>query len=289
MYFHEVFCACLVFFSYTSALDFSSLPQINDIKDTLSSKTKPVSSCNACSILVTSFLKAVEETNRQSFQGGDAAWESEKLGRYENSELRFIEIQERLCSEVSSGKEQCYNLAERYEDKLEDWFYNKRKEIVDFFSYLCIKELKVCCPENTYGPKCLPCPGGKEKPCSGHGKCKNGGTRKAPAQCICDTGYSGKLCNLCENGFYQTDSSSSCEACDISCKSHCRGPGPKNCEVCADGYNFDESKGCILQLPSNSLEMTNDVTNETDEQTQGLEHKFENVTSATSQAEHSEL
>lgn len=29
-------------------------------------------------------LKAVDETNRQSFQGGDAAWESEKLGRYEN-------------------------------------------------------------------------------------------------------------------------------------------------------------------------------------------------------------
>lgn len=29
----------------------------------------------------------------------------------------------------------------------------------------------VCCPENTYGPKCKSCPGGTKSPCGGNGKC----------------------------------------------------------------------------------------------------------------------
>ncbi|CAL1263539.1 unnamed protein product [Larinioides sclopetarius] len=86
----------------------SELPPINmDSLGNLSSfKDKLVSSCRACRDLASSFLKAVDETTRQSFAGGDADWEREKLGAYENSELRFIEIQEKLCSDVTSGKDQ---------------------------------------------------------------------------------------------------------------------------------------------------------------------------------------
>ena len=29
----------------------------------------------------------------------------------------------------------------------------------------------VCCPENTFGPKCEDCPGGPDSICGGRGKC----------------------------------------------------------------------------------------------------------------------
>lgn len=44
----------------------------------------------------------------------------------------------------------------------------------------------------------------------------------------------------------------------------------------------------LVQADSNSLKMTNDVTNETDEQQQGMEDELNNA-GATSQADHSEL
>lgn len=35
-----------------------------------------------------------------------------------------------------------------------------------FFLYLA------CCPSNHFGKDCTPCPGGKERPCKGNGKCQ---------------------------------------------------------------------------------------------------------------------
>ncbi|CAL1263538.1 unnamed protein product [Larinioides sclopetarius] len=268
----------------------SELPPINmDSLGNLSSfKDKLVSSCRACRDLASSFLKAVDETTRQSFAGGDADWEREKLGAYENSELRFIEIQEKLCSDVTSGKDQCYNLAELHEEVLEDWFYEKRAQNLDLFKYLCIDELKFCCPNNTYGPNCIPCPGGIEKPCGGHGKCMNGGTREQPGNCICDTGYIGMLCDECKRGFYQDKSSStfSCEMCDKACKDHCRGPGPRNCEVCSDGYYFNEDEGCISEIDLNSSKAAEDLLNDTEIE---LDGQIDDVMATATQSEHSEL
>lgn len=79
---------------------------------------------------------------------------------------------------------------------------------------------------------------------------QKGGTREEPAACSCDDGYSGDLCGECSKGYYQelnTDSLS-CKKCDEACKGHCRGPGPKNCEVCSDGYNFVPDEGCIGKI-----------------------------------------
>jgi hypothetical protein len=45
-------------------------------------------------------------TARGKFEGGDAAWEEERLGSYSHSEVRLVEIQEKLCSIVERGKDQ---------------------------------------------------------------------------------------------------------------------------------------------------------------------------------------
>lgn len=52
------------------------------------------------------------KTARGKFEGGDADWEEKKLRSYSNSEVRLVEIQEKLCSEVSRGEDQvvpCYS------------------------------------------------------------------------------------------------------------------------------------------------------------------------------------
>jgi len=48
----------------------------------------------------------MERTARGKFEGGDAAWEEERLGSYSHSEVRLVEIQEKLCSSVDRGKDQ---------------------------------------------------------------------------------------------------------------------------------------------------------------------------------------
>jgi hypothetical protein len=46
----------------------------------------------------------MDSTARGKFDGGDAAWEEERLGSYSHSEVRLVEIQEKLCSGVERGK-----------------------------------------------------------------------------------------------------------------------------------------------------------------------------------------
>lgn len=254
---HQVYLVIIVAMSVTTIqppimpnLDLLNIkPKIENLNK-IPLKGKQVPPCIACQSLVKSFLAAVAKTTRQSFAGGDADWEKQKLGTYENSELRLIEIQEMLCSDVDLGKDQCYNLAEVYESKLEEWFYEKRQNEVDLLENLCIDHIKVCCPNNTYGPNCIPCPGGIEKPCGGHGKCRKGGTREESASCSCDVGYSGELCTQCDKGYFDELGTPelSCKKCDVACKGYCRGPGPNNCEVCAVGYQFIPNKGCSIEV-----------------------------------------
>lgn len=51
----------------------------------------------------------MERTSRGKFEGGDADWEEKKLRSYSNSEVRLVEIQEKLCSDVSKGEDQVQN------------------------------------------------------------------------------------------------------------------------------------------------------------------------------------
>ncbi len=52
----------------------------------------------------------MERTARGKFEGGDADWEEKKLRSYANSEVRLVEIQEKLCSDVSRGEDQVNTL-----------------------------------------------------------------------------------------------------------------------------------------------------------------------------------
>jgi len=54
----------------------------------------------------------MERTARGKFEGGDAAWEEERLGSYSHSEVRLVEIQEKLCSSVERGKDQVSMIAD---------------------------------------------------------------------------------------------------------------------------------------------------------------------------------
>ena len=58
-------------------------------------------------MLVKSFESGLERTSRGKFEGGDAAWEEKNQGKgYSISEVRFVEIQEKLCAGVDRGEAQ---------------------------------------------------------------------------------------------------------------------------------------------------------------------------------------
>ena len=48
----------------------------------------------------------MERTKRGKYEGRDTNWEESKLGSYANSEIRLTEIQEQLCSDLSTAKDE---------------------------------------------------------------------------------------------------------------------------------------------------------------------------------------
>lgn len=79
-------------------------------------------------------------------------------------------------------------MVEEHEEKLETWYFHKQTTFPSLENWLCYDVLKglnfeifhylpnltlilVCCPKNTWGKKCEPCPGDSETPCYGRGKC----------------------------------------------------------------------------------------------------------------------
>ncbi|XP_046984885.1 cysteine-rich with EGF-like domain protein 2 [Schistocerca americana] len=202
--------------------------------------------CQACRGLVASFKKGLERTARGKFEGGDAAWEEEKLGSYASSELRLVEIQEELCSDVERGKNQCHLLAEDAEQLIEEWWSSGQKQ--DLYSWLCIEKMEFCCPENHFGSDCTPCPGYPDNICGKNGKCKGAGTRKGNGKCLCDSGYAGDNCDRCNETSYEAyrdDTKLLCSPCHMSCVNGCSGAGPKGCSSCREGWLKDEKMGCI--------------------------------------------
>lgn len=91
---------------------------------------KPKSSARQGSILILSVMRWVEpverctvtckiyillnfvnvqgflKTEKGHYGGGDTAWEEENNKVYKNSELRLVEIQEGLCTDLSAGQDQ---------------------------------------------------------------------------------------------------------------------------------------------------------------------------------------
>ena len=71
--------------------------------------------------------------------------------------LRFVEIQEKLCHGVDRGEHQCHSNHHEWEEHLETWWRLDPDTRAPLKQWLCVDQLKVCCPENAYGPQCTPC------------------------------------------------------------------------------------------------------------------------------------
>lgn len=210
---------------------------------------KSIGECAACKLFIESFKKGLERTTRGKYEGGDAAWEEEKLKKsYKRSEMRLIDIQEGICKEEVKHSIQCHHMAEKSEEFIEEWWAQDADESADLYKYICIDNLKVCCPAHHYGKDCTPCPGDHEKLCSGNGKCRGDGTRKGNGTCLCDVGYTGEDCDTCSLGYYEAykdDNKMLCAVCHRSCMGGCRQGSQKDCFACKPGYLFDTDEGCL--------------------------------------------
>ncbi|MBN3311846.1 CREL1 protein, partial [Atractosteus spatula] len=191
-----------------------------------------------------SVFQGLERTANKNFGGGNTAWEEEKLAKYTHSETRLLEIVESVCE---SSDFQCNRLLEQIEDQVETWWFHRQQEAPDLFEWLCIEELKLCCPPETFGPECKACPGTPGAVCGGLGRCQGEGTRAGSGECVCDPGYAGHLCQDCADGYYRhtpaNQSQSVCTACYRSCK-RCSGPEDFKCLECKAGWSFHDNK-CV--------------------------------------------
>uniref|UniRef100_A0A8C6EB37 protein disulfide-isomerase n=1 Tax=Moschus moschiferus TaxID=68415 RepID=A0A8C6EB37_MOSMO len=191
--------------------------------------------CKRCRELVDKFNQGMVDTAKKNFGGGNTAWEEKTLSKYEFSEVRLLEIVEGLCE---ASDFECNQLLEEQEELLEAWWLRLKKKHPDLFEWFCVQTLKACCSPGTYGPDCLACQGGSERPCSGNGHCSGGGTREGDGSCQCHLGYRGPLCADCVDGYFRSPTSeahSICSACDEACKT-CVGPTNRDCEQCEVGW-----------------------------------------------------
>jgi len=199
--------------------------------------------CNTCRDIVKNFKKGLDKTAKDHFGGGDTAWEESRLGSFARSETRLLEILEGAC-EGAAKESRCHAVVEEYEEKIEEYWFNKHKELDQLEKYLCIDTMQACCPEGQYGKECKDCPGGLKSPCNGHGTCKGSGTREGNGKCKCDDAYQGDLCDECSEKYYK-DTNGSCLACDESCESSCSDGTNKGCDSCKEGYVQDEDQACV--------------------------------------------
>lgn len=206
-------------------------------------KAERLPPCKACSTLVKSFELGMEKTSRGKYEGGDTAYEEEKMGKYKYSEVRLVEIHEQLCTDVTRGKDQCHALVEEFEELMEEW-WKKQMELPSLFQFLCIEKGEFCCPNGFYGPECAKC-----ADCHGNGVCKGNGTRKGNGKCLCDAGYAGESCLECDKGYYESfkdETKQLCSKCHMACDDDgCKGPGSKNCVGCTSGWIRDTEGNCI--------------------------------------------
>lgn len=169
----------------------------------------------------------MEKTARGSHEGGNTAWEEERLRNYKSSEVRLVEIQDFLCKDVSRGEDQCHDLAQKHEELIEEWFYDNQDAHPDLHSWLCVEKAKVCCPTNHFGPECKKC-----HDCHGNGACKGNGTRKGNGKCSCEPAYAGDDCMQCSKNYYESfrdENKLLCSQCHAACKKDtgCTGSGPR--------------------------------------------------------------
>ncbi|XP_047543547.1 cysteine-rich with EGF-like domain protein 2 isoform X1 [Vanessa atalanta] len=212
--------------------------------------SKSIGECQSCRLFIDSFKNGLERTSRGKYEGGDAAWEEEKLKKsYKRSEIRLVDIQENICKEVSKYSNQCHHMAEQAEEYIEEWWAQDPDESTDLYTYICIQKLQVCCPKHHYGKDCMPCIGDHDNLCSGNGKCRGDGTRKGNGTCLCNPEYTGTNCEQCALGYFELELEDKkvkkCFQCHRSCLGGCRQATQRDCVACKPGYLLDPKEGCV--------------------------------------------
>ncbi|XP_041874187.1 protein disulfide isomerase CRELD2 [Corvus kubaryi] len=200
--------------------------------------------CSTCRGIVDRFNQGLADTAKKNFGGGNTAWEEKTLSKYESSEIRLVEIIENLCD---SSNFECNNMVEEHEELIEKWWFKLKKKYPDLFKWFCIETVEVCCPAGTYGPDCLACHGGSERPCHGNGHCDGDGTRGGDGSCSCKKEYTGEFCLDCSSGYFSSlrnETHSVCTACHAACKT-CTGSSNKDCQDCKEGWVKNEGGACV--------------------------------------------
>jgi hypothetical protein len=197
--------------------------------------------CDTCKTLVSKFQSELKRTAQGNFGGGNTAWEERKLGTYLNSEIRYEEIFENLCSKDDDA---CHKLLEDHEDYLLDLFKTHNKAFESILrKTFCIDVAKICCPAEHFGPDCTPCVKDQwNAVCSQNGRCNGDGYREGDGQCNCRYGYEGSLCQNCMSSFYPKrirTSSVECAACPKECASCLN---VTYCASCKNGYQMNAGR-----------------------------------------------
>ncbi len=68
------------------------------------SEAKLSERCHYCHVVVLDFQEGFNATRRDNYGGGNTHWEESRLGAYATSEMRFMQIMEKLCSKESTTK-----------------------------------------------------------------------------------------------------------------------------------------------------------------------------------------
>ncbi|UMM29389.1 hypothetical protein L5515_011773 [Caenorhabditis briggsae] len=214
--------------------------------------------CRTCNFLVSTFDEGLKKTARHHFAGGDTAWEEKNLGKYKTSETRLIEVLEGVCKKsslpnidkftgISELEFKCASQLEKHEETIEEYYYNQQQNNMSI--WLCVEELKLCCPGGHFGKNCEECPGLKEgaDACFGKGACHGDGSRDGSGKCKCEAGYTGNLCRHCDNEYFEeskTEKGVVCKQCHEGCLGICSSEGSKGCSKCKNGWAMIEGEGC---------------------------------------------
>lgn len=157
-------------------------------------------------------------------------------------------IKKAVCRDLINDqeRERCRSFYFNHISTIQKW-----KQIyarMSFMDFVCIKELKYCCPRNSFGPTCTKC-----QECGPNQHCHGDGTRSGNGTCVCKEGHTGPGCASCVPGYYldkkninglnEISSMALCRQCHRSCL-YCRQEGPLGCEVCQSGFNWVPTYGC---------------------------------------------
>lgn len=162
-----------------------------------------------------------------------------------DDKIDLEKIKKGVCKDIASDgeRERCRDFFFTKIGTIQKWKHSTSK--ANFFDFVCIKELKYCCPRNSYGPKCTKC-----IECNKNEHCHGEGTRSGNGTCVCKEGYTGNKCAFCARHYYlhngnqqSTSMGRECRPCHRSCL-YCRHGGPTGCEVCRSGYTWIPTYGC---------------------------------------------